>query len=318
MTLPETLYPALPPFDAGCLLVGGGHAIRYAQYGRPDGLPAVVLHGGPGSGSSPAAARFFDPARYRVVLFDQRGCGLSRPRAGSRDNDTEKLLADIEALRRHLDIERWLVVGGSWGAALAAVYASRHPEAASGILLRALFLTGAGDLDWFFRDARGVLPEAWQSFAAVAPPAVRDDLLPWLAGLFAGNDRVEQARIAAAWSAWERALSGLPAAPPPEGEALAALIDRYVVQCHYLVRQCWLGEEAVLAACAGLAGRPVLFLHGEADRVCRPDNSRRAAALLPASRLRLIPGVGHDPYAPSMAEATRLALDGFAARGDFA
>lgn len=311
------LFPLLPPYDCGLLPVGGGHRIHYAQYGRADGLPALVLHGGPGSGSSDAMARFFDPERYRVVVFDQRGSGRSQPPAETRDNDTGRLLADIETLRRHLGIARWLVMGGSWGAALAAAYASRQRPAVTGVLLRALFLTGSGDLDWFFREARDILPAAWEQFAAVAPAAAREDLLPWLASVFAGDDREEEARVAAAWSAWERALSGHPEAPAPTGEALAALVRRYRVQCHYLIHRCWLGEDAVLAACAGLAGLPVLFLHGDADRVCRPESSRRGAACLPESRLQLVAGVGHDPYAPAMVDATVRALDGFAASGRF-
>ncbi len=175
------LHPEIEPFDTGWLDVGDGHRLYFEQVGCREGLAAVYLHGGPGSGCSPRQRRFFDPRRYRAVLFDQRGSGRSTPRGETRHNTTEHLIADMERLRAHLDIERWLVVGGSWGASLAIAYAARHPNSVAGLVLRGVFLTGRRDLEWFFQESAAFAPDAWQRFAAIAPQRRRRNLLDYLA-----------------------------------------------------------------------------------------------------------------------------------------
>lgn len=306
---------ALPvPFDAFGLAVGGGHRLHVEQYGRPDAPAALVLHGGPGSGSSPRMTAPFDLQRWRVVLFDQRGAGRSTPRGALAHNRTADLLDDIERVRAALGIGRWLVTGGSWGATLAALYAARRRPAVAGLLLRALFLARRADIDWFLGGAGALRPEAWQRFAALAPHG--SDLREWLAA------RVGRAagwsRIAVAWRRWEHALAGHPEPPAPAAAERRMLAAKYRLQAHYLAAGCWLARDAVLRALARLdRSLPVLLLHGTADLVCRPDGSWLARQALPSARLGWIDGVGHDPYARPMLAAQRAALRTFARHGDF-
>lgn len=304
----------------GRLDVGEGHRLHWETTGAVEGRAALVLHGGPGSGGSPALARGFDPARYRVVAFDQRGAGRSTPRGETRHNRTELLIADIEALRRHLGIECWLVVGGSWGATLALAYAARHPASVDGLLLRGLFVPNASELHWSFEGARASYPEARSRLADAVSLAEGAPLLPALCRVFADDDLVPQARATLAWLAWEHAQGGQSgAAPEPQGDALQRAIDRYKVMAHYLAHRCWLadGDAVAWGALDALRDHPVLFLHGELDRTCRPAAARAVQRLLPASRFETVPGAGHDPFHPAMAQRMARALDAFAAQGRF-
>ena len=305
------------PFDAGYLAVGGGHRIAYEQHGNPQGIPALVLHGGPGSSSSPAQRQFFDLADYRVIQFDQRGCGRSEPAGETSHNRTDLLLDDIESLRKHLQIGHWLVVGGSWGATLAALYAAAHPVAVSGVLLRGLFLATESDVHWFFHGAASIYPNEWSAFSDPAPRNAHAELLPWLFQVFSREDLNLQNRVAQGWFAWESALSGSPAIAPQEGEVLHKLIQRYRVQTHYLHNRCWLAEGAILNACAQLKTLPVCFLHGESDAICRPQSSLLAHQACPGSQLEWVKEAGHDPFHPGMRKAMSDALSRFARNGQF-
>ncbi len=323
-----SLYPPTAPLRTHALPVSGGHVLHVEESGSADGTAALVLHGGPGSGCSPLLRRFFDPARYRVICVDQRGSGTSRPRGETAHNTTAGLLCDLRALQRHLGLDRWLVVGGSWGATLAIAHACDAPQAVSGLLLRAVFLARADDTDWFFQGARAVLPAAWQRFAAVAPADRRGDLLAFLGDAFAragaNADAGECESLALAWWRWEQAMARPAAAvddastpEAPAGDALAALVDRYRVQSHYLRHGCWLTQRPLLERCAQLPSVPTLLLHGCEDRICRPDGAAAVHARLPHSRLAWVDGAGHDPTHAGMAAAMVTALDAFAARGHF-
>lgn len=316
------LFPPLAPWDEGLLDVGNGHAVFYEQSGARDGVPVVVVHGGPGSGSSPRHRRWFDPAAFRIVLFDQRGCGRSTPRGELRHNTTSHLVEDIERLREHLGIARWLVVGGSWGASLALAYGAQHKAACLGLLLRGVFLTGRGDLDWFFGGAGALLPEAMDAFAAAAPRRRRRDLLGWCERVLKRGDQAAAAAVVAAWMGWEEALSRPgcrpPAAEAPDSAELAHLIDKYRLQAHYLNRRCFLGEAKLLDCAARLHGVPVAILHGRLDLVCRPENAWRVHRTLHGSRLMLVDGVGHNPFAAPMAAAMVGAVRHFQRGGSFA
>ena len=284
------LYPDTAPYRVPDLAVPGGHVLHVEESGQPQGIPAVVLHGGPGSGSSPLLRRFFDPARYRIVSFDQRGAGKSRPRGSTVDNTTAHLVADLETLRGALGIDRWLVVGGSWGATLALAYAVEHPGAVAGLLLRATFLARAQDIDGFFEPA------------SIAP-------LPVLArGLDADADTARHTALA--WWRHESLLAtGAVAQPEPSGAALDAQVDRYRVQGHYLLHRCWLDDPALLDRCDRLPAVPTLLLHGSEDRICRPEGALALHRRLPHSRLQLVEGAGHDPTHPAMVRAMVEALD---------
>jgi proline iminopeptidase len=321
---PEPTPPtATTAFDAGWLDVGHGHRIHYEQAGAAGGIPLVLLHGGPGSGSNARMREIADPARYRIVQFDQRGAGRSTPAGETAHNHTDALVADIEALRETLRIERWLVCGGSWGASLALAYAARHRERASGVFLRGTFLTGRDDLDWFFGGAGAFAPEAHAAFLRVVPRRWHRNLVDWLDRTF-GRGSPRCAEIAAAWQAYEMALSGdmpstsRPNTTVPADEAAAArLVAKYRVQSHYLARKCFLGDAALLRAANVLRGLPVAIVHGERDLVCRPANAWRVHRTCAGSRLAWAVGAGHSPWHPATLALSRSALDAFAERGDF-
>lgn len=323
------LFDGVQPFASGLLEVGDGHSLYHEQCGRIDGLPVLFLHGGPGSGCSPRHRAFFDPAATRAVLFDQRGCGRSQPRGSLIVNHSDALVADIEHLRQHLGIERWLVFGGSWGSSLALAYATAHPQACMGLLLRGVFLGRRSDLDWFFHGAAQILPDAWAVLAAPAPQTPGEDLLAWYCAAVLDADEGAAASAAAIWSAWDQALtdrrwarvgnSAAPTASVPS-DAARALLDKYRIQAHYLRHLCFFQERPVLErlrASGGLPGIPVCIVHGRLDGVCRPQGAWELHQALPGSSLRWIDEAGHNPFEPPMAQALLDCLADFARHRSF-
>lgn len=286
------------PFAVHAMPVSHGHVLHVAEYGLRNGLPAVVIHGGPGSRSSPVLRAGFDPLRWRVVCIDQRGSGLSRPRGSIEHNTTAHLLEDMRAVRTHLGIEApWLVAGGSWGATLAILHALDAPDAVAGLLLRASFLARPADIDGFLRPL-GRIGDIARIFATGTPDA--------------------QQALARTWWAHEYRLShGVEADAPLDGEALAAQVDRYRVQSHYLLHGCWLGDPPLAERCANLPRVPTLLLHGDADRICPPESAQVLRRAIPHARLRWISGAGHDPTHPAMLAATAEGLARFASQGSF-
>ena len=318
-------YTAMPPvstatgaLDAGWLDVGHGHRVWYSQSGAADGIPVVLLHGGPGSASSPRQRDAFDAQRYRIVQFDQRGCGQSTPRGETLHNHTDALIGDIETLRSHLGIERWLVAGGSWGASLALAYAARHPERVAGLLLRGTFLTSREDIDWFFHGVAAFAPEAHVAFMREVPRSWQRSVVDWLDRRLSDAKDDHRARIAIAWQAYECRLDGV-AVPDVSTDSDNAhrLIDKYRIQAHYLARRCFLGEAALLRAASTLRGIPVAIVHGTNDRICRPSNAWRVHRSCAGSRLAWAQGAGHDPWHPATFALYRSAVECFAERGDF-
>ena len=312
----RTLYDPASAAASSWLAVPGGHAVHVQQSGAPEGVPVVVLHGGPGSGSSPLARRFFDPQRFRVICIDQRGAGRSRPPGGVTNNRTADLLADLRAVRAQLGITRWLVVGGSWGATLALAHALDAPEAVSGLLLRGLFLARAQDIDGFFDGVAHGRPRAWSAFEQrAAEQGV--SLIEWLHRSLCGDDANGTALH---WWRWEQFLVGNPSAADPDAATLAAQVQRLRIQSHYLRHCCWLDNPPLLDRCAVLSALPAvptLLLHGSADRICPPEAAAALARQVPHSRLHWIDGAGHDPMHPRMVDAMVGALDHFAAHGRF-
>jgi proline iminopeptidase len=314
----DALSPLDEPWSAGWLPVGNGHRLYVEQCGQPEGPPLLFLHGGPGSGSSPRHRQLFDLRHFRVVLFDQRGWGRSQPRGSVQAKTSAQLVADIEQLRQHLGIERWLVVGGSWGAGLALAYAAAHPAACAGLVLRGVFLGRPSDLDWFFQQAGALVPAAWEALAALAPPGARGDLLGWLHQGLQG----EQALLyASAWEAWEASLAQQQPVLPRTGltpDEAAALVDKYRVQSHYLTHGCFWGETDLLARARELGAVPTAILHGRLDTICRPQAAQDLQQQLPGSRLQWVEGCGHSPFEPAMARALAQAVRHHADHGDFA
>jgi proline iminopeptidase len=316
------------PLSSGWLDVGEGHRVYFEDHGPAHALPVLIIHGGPGSGSTPRHREFFARERYRCIQLDQRGCGRSEPAARVVGNDTAALIADIERLRQHLGIARWLVFGGSWGAALALAYAAGHRPRVLGVLLRASFLSGQDEIERFFTghperapQSRAALLEALGARTGIAFEL--DQLFAALdpLGLRPGSDACPRlADLAWRWQAYELALDGggdrLP--PCPEDPAqLRRLLAKYRIQAHYLARHCFLGTDAVLAAARQLEGLPVALVHGTADHICPVDNARRLLKACPGARLAWAEGAGHHPWQGDTPKLLRSASDCFAHRGSF-
>ena len=308
------LHPPIEPYDHGLLEVGDGHQVYWETCGNPDGKPAVVLHGGPGQGCTPGMRRMFDPARYRVVLLDQRGCGRSRPHAADpatslRHNTTDHLVADLERLRVHLGIERWLVTGGSWGTTLALVYAERFPHRVTEIVLSAISTTRRSEIDWLYRGAGRFFPEAWQRFRDFAGD---DDVVAAYARLMADPDRRDGAALA--WNAWEETVLSLePGASKevhsgPPDDALLAFVR---LTTHYYAHAGWLSDGAVIRDAGRLAGIPGVLIHGRLDLSCPVTTAWELAEAWPGAELLVDDRSGHG--AGDVQRAWKLAaLDRFA------
>jgi proline iminopeptidase len=310
------LYPPVKPHEQGMLDVGDGHLVYWEVSGNPSGKPAVVLHGGPGSGSVEAQRRLFDPAVYRIVLFDQRGCGRSTPHVADpatdlSTNTTWHLVADIERLRSFLGIDRWLVLGGSWGATLAMAYAQRHPERVTEIVLRGVFLLRQVELDWIYGGGAGMLfPEAWAEFVSVVPPDERHDLLTAYRRLVEGPS---QDRAAAAWSNWEGAAVSL--LPSPGLVATYASPEFALpfarIALHYFCNGGWLEEGQLLRDAGKLAGIPGRIVQGRYDAVCPPATAWELHQAWPDSRLIIAPRAGHAVSDPGILDGLLDATDEF-------
>lgn len=320
-----SLFPAIEPFDHAMLDVGDGHRVYYEQCGSPRGIPVVFLHGGPGSGCSPRHRRLIDPQRFRIVLFDQRGCGRSTPHGMLAANTTDHLVADIERLRAHLGIRQWLAFGGSWGSSLALVYCARHPDACLGAILRGIFLTGDADLDWFLQGAAALCPDAWEKFSELALREPSGTFRQWLFDCVRDAPEAQALEAVRHWMHWEDTLSSPGRRPPasvpalPQGSAEAVrMLSKYRLQAHYLRNGCFIGEDRAIDCAARMAGIPTAIIHGRLDFVCRPANAWTLHKAIPGSRLHLVDGAGHSPFDPPLTQALVSAAHHFAAHGDFA
>ncbi|MCK0168684.1 prolyl aminopeptidase [Jannaschia sp. S6380] len=309
------LYPPLDPFDRQRVDVGDGHNLYVEQCGNPGGLPVAVLHGGPGGGCSPMMRRFFDPDIWRVILFDQRGCGRSRPHASIRDNTTWHLVRDIERLRGHLGIDRWAVFGGSWGATLALIYAITHPDRAAHLFLRGVFLMEERELDWFYGGGVGAFwPEAWARFAGMIPEAEHGDLIAAYNRRLFDTPAQEQVRFARAWAAWENALASVAAqgrSGEPGGEyarAFARLENHYFTHRGFLDHDGW-----IRANLDRIADVPGDIVQGRYDMICPPVSAQLLAEGWSAATLQIAPFAGHALSEPGIAEELVAATDRIAA-----
>ncbi|WP_417269271.1 prolyl aminopeptidase [Celeribacter sp.] len=308
------LYPQIVPNDHMMLDVGDGHEIYVEECGNPDGIPVVVLHGGPGGGCSPYMRRFFNPELYRVILFDQRGCGRSRPFASVEANTTWHLIDDIETIRRHCGIDRWIVFGGSWGATLALAYAQTHPDRALHLVLRGVFLATQDELDWFYGGGAGLFwPELWAEFVALVPEAERDDCIAaYNKRLFSG-DRAEEITFARAWSVWENALAsigsnGVAGEPPAEFARAFARLEN-----HYFTHKAFFDEDGQLLKNADqLADVAGTIVQGRFDMICPPVSAYKLQKVWPRARLTMIGQSGHALSEPDITRALVQVMDGLA------
>ncbi|MFW2542821.1 prolyl aminopeptidase [Primorskyibacter sp. 2E107] len=305
----QYLYPPVDPFDHRRLPVGDGHTLYVEQCGNPEGIPVIVLHGGPGGGCSPAMRRYFDPAVFRVVLFDQRGCGRSRPHASVKNNTTWDLVADIEAIRETLEIDRFIVFGGSWGATLSLIYAISHPERARHLVLRGVFMMTKVELDWFYGGGAGQFwPETWARFRDLIPEDERGDLIEaYHKRLFCGDLRIET-KHAQAWSAWENALASVYSsghggeAPGEYARAFARLENHYFVNKGFLEHDGW-----IQANVDRIADIPGDIVQGRYDMICPPQRAWDLAQAWPNADLHMIRNAGHALSEPGIsAELVRI------------
>jgi proline iminopeptidase len=308
-------YAEVQPYRTGFLDVSPEHSLYFEESGNPNGKPAVFLHGGPGGGTSPRQRCFFDPARYRIVLFDQRGCGKSRPHASLVDNTTWHLVADIEKLRVHLGIERWLVSGGSWGSTLALAYAEKHPDRVSELVLRGIFLLRRWELQWFYqRGASLFFPEAWQAYLAPIPEAERGDLIAAYHRRLTSDNPVLRQEAARAWSVWEASTAHL----IQDREYIASCAgDQFSlafarIECHYFVNGGFLRREnQLIEDVAKIRHIPAVIIHGRYDVICPPESAFELSQAWPEADLRIVADAGHSAFEPSIVRELVAATDRF-------
>ncbi|MEU6646549.1 prolyl aminopeptidase [Saccharomonospora sp. NPDC046836] len=314
------VYPAITPYAHGMLDVGDGQAVYWEVSGNPDGKPAVVIHGGPGSGSNPLGRRHFDPAAYRIVQFDQRGAGRSTPHVSDPAHDlaantTWHLVADLERLREHLGIDRWLLLGGSWGATLALAYAQTHPQRVTEIVLRGVFTARRSELDWLYcGGAANLFPAEWADYLAPVPEPRRHDLLAAYRALLDDPDPATRQRAAVAWSGWEGAIVSV---LPQRGyrasyQAPAFAVPFARIALHYFTHGAWLDDGQLIRDAAKLAGIPGIMVQGRYDAVCPPVTAYELQQAWPGSQLVLLDRAGHAITDPGILASLRAATDSFA------
>jgi proline iminopeptidase len=300
------LYPHSPAYVSHSLKVEAPHVIHVEEYGNPSGLPVLFVHGGPGSGTEGWHSGFFDPERYRIILFDQRGCGKSIPHASLENNTTQALIADMEQIRETLMIDKWVLFGGSWGSTLSLAYAETYPQRVSGLILRGIFLCRPHEIQWFYQQgASRLAPDYWQDYIAVIPEAERGDLVGAFYQRLTSEDEVERMAAAKAWSVWE----GRSATLLGREEVVAHFADPYTalsiarIECHYFMNNAFLQQDQLLAQAAKLADIPGVIVHGRYDIICPLENAWQLHQAWPQSRLRIIDDAGHAASEPGILSA---------------
>jgi len=307
------LYPEIGPFETGYLPLSGGHVMYWEQVGNPRGKPALFLHGGPGAGAGAVHRRFFDPDFWRVVIFDQRGAGRSRPLGSLDNNTTADLVSDIETLRRHLGVERFLLFGGSWGSTLALAYAQAYPDRVLGCVLRGVFLGRPHEVDWFLHGMAAVFPDAYANFIGFLPENERDDILGGYLRRLTHPDQSVHLPAARAWSVYEGSCSTL--MPSPETVTSFAH-DRTAlglarIEAHYFANALFLPPGGLLEQMDGISHIPAEIVQGRYDMICPPRTAFELAAAWRAARLTIVPDAGHSALEPGIRRSLVAAVDRF-------
>jgi proline iminopeptidase len=301
------LYPELEPFASGWMRTESVHEIYYEECGNPQGQPVLVLHGGPGGAVNPAMRRYFDPAVYRIILFDQRGCGKSRPNASLEDNTTWTLIDDIERLRERCEVDRWTVFGGSWGSTLSLAYAITHPERVKALILRGIFLLTRKELRWFYQEGASMLfPDAWERFVAPIPEDERHDLMGAYYRRLTGEDVAERERCAIAWSSWEGDTVSVegPAGRPDKFSEPDFAVAFARIECWYFTNGGFFPEENwLLANVARIRHIPTWIVQGRFDVVTPIASAWALSKALPDAKLDIIPDAGHASSEPGIIDS---------------
>lgn len=300
-----TFFPETEPFNSGMLKVSDLHTLYYEEVGQPSGAPVVYLHGGPGAGISPKSRQFFDPSFYRAVLFDQRGSGKSTPHAELRDNTTWDLVEDIEKLREHLGIDKWLVFGGSWGSTLAIAYAITHPERVAGLVLRGVFLGREFEINWFYNGGTGLYyPENWEEFISIIPEVERGDMVKAYYKRLTSHDEELRLKAAKIWSRYEGSVAQL----APDSDNLGEFDDAQFalavarIECHYFVNKLFLKDENdLLRGAEALKDIPCTIVQGRYDMICPPVTAWQLKKAMPQTELYFFSDAGHSPRDGGMA-----------------
>jgi proline iminopeptidase len=312
-SLPFELYPEIEPFESGHVDVGDGHSVYYELCGNPKGKPVVFLHGGPGIGLSPEHRRFFDPRRYRIFLFDQRGCGRSTPLASIEANTTQHLIRDIELFRERLGVRKWLVFGGSWGSTLSLAYAAAHPEACAGLIVRGIWLCRKPDLQWWLYGIRLFFPEYWDEFAGFLPEAERGDLLEAYFRRLIDPDPAVHLQAAAAWKTYETRMGTLLPKPGSDRPPTPATLAMSRIEAHYMRNKVFLPENAILESVSRFRHVPGVIVHGRYDVICPAEGAIALSRAWPEAQLTMVPDAGHSALEPGIRKALIAATDRFAA-----
>ncbi len=305
------LYPDIEPYQTNWLNVSNLHQIYYEECGNPHGVPVVFLHGGPGSGCNPAQRRFFDPSFFRIILFDQRGCGRSKPLGETQENTTDDLVTDIETLRAHLDVANWHVFGGSWGSTLALTYATVFPQRVSSLTLRGIFLSRPSELNWFLGEVKNFYPEAWQRLCDYLPVQQRTNPIEAYEKLVFDPDLKISIPAAVHWNAFESSIMTLlPRTSPATDVNGNVELARARVQIHYIRHHCYVGhKDMIKEAEEKLADIPTTIIQGRYDMVCPPITAWQLHQALPQSRLLMIPDAGHSAMESGITSALVEATD---------
>ncbi len=307
-----TLYPEIKPYARHQLAVDEPHVLYVDESGSPDGLPVLFIHGGPGAACDAASRRWFDPSLYRIVTFDQRGCGRSTPHACLEHNSTWDLVADIERIRQHLGIEQWVLFGGSWGSTLALAYAQTHPDRVRGLVLRGIFLCRPHEIQWFYQEgASRLFPDYWEDYVAPIPEAERGNLVEAFYQRLTGFDQIAQLHAARAWSIWE----GRTATLRPNSQVVERFADPMRalsiarIECHYFTHDAFLEDNQLLRDMHRIAHIPGIIVHGRYDVICPLENAWQLHQRWPASELDIIRDAGHAAGEPGITDALIRATD---------
>lgn len=311
----RSLYPDIHPYAEHQFQVSDRHSIYVEESGNPNGIPVLFVHGGPGGGTAPAHRSFFDPEKYRIVLFDQRGCGQSLPHSELSDNTTQHLIADMEAIRQHLDIENWLLFGGSWGSTLSLLYAQAHPERVFGLVLRGIFLCREQDVRWFYQyGASAVFPDYWQEYEQIIPEAERSDMLNAYYRRLTSDNEIARMSAAKAWSVWEGRCSTL----DPNHDLVEHFTDPHValamarIEAHYFINQAFISQNQILEHCHKIKNIKTVIVHGRYDMVCPVQQAYELYQALPESELHIVRDAGHSAFEKGITDNLIRATDEFA------
>jgi proline iminopeptidase len=312
----KSLYPEIEPHSIFFLKTGSPHEVYVEESGNPDGIPVIFLHGGPCSGTKPDHRRFFNPDNYRIILFDQRGCGFSKPFGELEANTTQHLCADMERIRQQLKISQWLLFGGSWGGTLALLYAQQFPKRVSGMILRGVFLARQQDLNWFIKDGvRLIYPEQWlRLFESV--PERGENLVQSLYNAVTGDDEITQRRVAREWAAWNGQVAlGNDFQPMTAGTHVTeTMVKQARMELHYANHRYFIEENQILAGCKNISDISTVIIHGRKDLVCPIESAVRLYQALPGAEYIILPEAGHVAQGTQMIDALVSATDQFAAR----